>query len=499
MKIVHIIEHTIGIKMAATIIMSLPFIPKSMFLPIKTKYLSQYGTDKNATKYLYKILKKPSVKTALKLHTIMSLYTEEISKNTAVVSMINQQKELLITFKPKNKKQAYNKIRSLIKCYDFDNAFIEFDKYKTLMKPDEKKLIEHYIQNFKRYLSDIKPYTTKAWENTLSFSHVNSRKKSIIFYIPPPLCKLEISTDTNASMYLETSLFILRFIKSIPKGEFDTIFKLQFGWRYVREPASNHLVVSYHSKGSEENNIRIKESAFSSFFNIDPSGFSGWHSAAKLNANHIKKSLKGTPKSTIDNWHKHIFKEFATNNKSKYIQQNINSESIKFTKDFFFIPLQVTNDVVSELSYIGVINLLKNTIEIAKKHNINIVIKKHPKCDSSKINLILSKCQHDKNIQISNASIHSIIPSCKAVITVNSGVGMEACLHLKRVISSGDSDYNIISPPIKTKNELESAMTSTTQTNKTKIKEFLYWYFEEHLYSLNDTDKMKEYWQRHIQ
>ena len=58
---------------------------------------------------------------------------------------------------------------------------------------------------------------------------------------------------------------------------------------------------------------------------------------------------------------------------------------------------------------------------------------------------------------IDNISIHSLIKKSQAVFTVNSGVGIESILHLKKVYTFGFADYASISTKIIYGGNLENA------------------------------------------
>lgn len=498
MNIVDIVENTIGVKRAVEMLLRAPLLPKNLFLGAKFRHFSRYGLSDDAASYIKKLIKEPSISTALKLHMIMTSYSLELSQDHEVVSNLTELKRLLISFEPKNGKVAYLKTRTLIKCFDFNAAKKTFDKYQHLMHADNKRELIQYFSILNKYFSHSDKIFEDAWKNTLTYPStilLEHDKPNIVFYFPPSLTKLEIGSSHHASFYLDTVLVFKQLHQAIPSNRFNTINKLQFSWRTISEPNNGNWVVSYHSKGEEHNHIRVKESALTQYFTMDSMGYSGWHSISNLQQDTFNNYFSEIDNNAVDQVFKDLYQEFVVKNKSKYVQPNIKTNHPIFEKEFYFLSLQVVNDIVADLAYIDVYNLLKLTVEIALRNNINLVIKRHPKCKSSKIGTFLNKCKKYDNILISDASIHAIIPKCKAVITVNSGVGMEALMHLTEVICTGKSEYQFAAKIAKDKSSLENHLLSFNATDKAKLKKFVYYYYTEHLYRKDDARKMVSFWE----
>lgn len=103
--------------------------------------------------------------------------------------------------------------------------------------------------------------------------------------------------------------------------------------------------------------------------------------------------------------------------------------------DIFFAA-QLPHDLnVMQQSDVGVQYALKNTLEFARAHRLKVVAKGHPVWGSQAY-------QNYGHVEWSDASIHDLIESCRGVVTVNSGVGMEAVLHEKPVFAFGRANYS---------------------------------------------------------
>jgi capsular polysaccharide export protein len=151
-------------------------------------------------------------------------------------------------------------------------------------------------------------------------------------------------------------------------------------------------------------------------------------------------------------------------------------------ENFIFIPLQVNYD--SQIIYFSpwiksMFELIEIVKDIAKKSDLKFVFKAHPSdrvSDYSKIKL-------SKNIYFATNPTSELIKKAKAVITINSSVGIEALLFKKKVITLGEAFYNIdgIVKHAKNKSELEKILFDIDkfEINSKLIDNFLgYLYYE---------------------
>lgn len=492
-----LVELTIGSKKAVELALRIPFVPKHLFLSTKIRYFNRHSKKDEATKYIESITKKPSIECALKLHTIMGGYGCIDNNNEQIKRNVTALKAILLSFKPKNEKQAFRQVRTLIKCFDLKNAKQKLEENRHLISKPETFTL--YFKVIKEKLNVDWDILESAWTNTLeSSAESNENKKSLIFYFPPSITALEMGECSNDDrIFLYISVFFSNLFATIPLNRYDVIPKLQFEWRAIHESGAHDCIVSYHTKGEEKNNLRVKESAFSRYFNLDPLGYSGWHSAAKLDEKSLLDITSNIPNIEIEEIFSRLNREFVLNNESKYNQKKICVESPTLKDGYIFLCLQVVNDVVSTLAYIDVYTLLKDTVELARKHDLNLVIKRHPRCRSARIENLLKRLTKTNKIHITNASIHELIPAAKIVLTVNSGVGMEALLHAKRVVISGKTDYSCAVKTVTTKHELETELLSGEVANVDTIKRFIYHYYTKHLFRFDDTAKIDSFWKQY--
>ncbi len=132
------------------------------------------------------------------------------------------------------------------------------------------------------------------------------------------------------------------------------------------------------------------------------------------------------------------------NNESKFSQPNI-LHKLDLPKDYIFFPCQLPHDVTIKYhSNWSVGRAMTEVIESAARVGIQVVIKGHPINPGSMTELKEIAHKYGHIIWIDDASVHQLISKARLVACVNSGVGFEALIHGKPVITFGRSDYDVI-------------------------------------------------------
>ena len=172
-------------------------------------------------------------------------------------------------------------------------------------------------------------------------------------------------------------------------------------------------------------------------------------------------------------------------NTSKFPQPQ--KKEISLPDNFILFPCQIPHDETirfhSDVSVEASLDALIQSIDSFP--NLALVIKGHPVNPSSMKSLknIFEKSRANSNTRqiywIDDMSIHQLLESCLAVFTVNSGVGLEAVLHRKKVFTFGNADYASIS----TKIMFGGSIANAVQAINHSIQDFLL-YFDEEEYSL---------------
>lgn len=236
---------------------------------------------------------------------------------------------------------------------------------------------------------------------------------------------------------------------------------------------------SYHTTGARPGWWHIKDAPLSGYFSIDSAGYSGWASIARMTA--LPESARLAPAERVEKTWQALRHRFVTGKVSKYQQRQ--EEFVAPEVPYVFLPLQTVGDVVARLARIPTLELARKLIDLAPRHGLAVVIKRHPKCIDEEVEAFLAEHAGRDGVHFTTASIHDVIARAAVVATVNSGVGLEALLHEKPVVVSGEAEYNLAAYQVSTDEELVLALDKATRdgADVALIKRFMHFYVTEHL------------------
>lgn len=295
------------------------------------------------------------------------------------------------------------------------------------------------------------------------YSNTKNIKKVVTVRVMPS----QYWVDADANLEFSDHLNAFKHLcgKLIKQGKL--LYPIAAGQIYdmSRAKPDYRPILSYHTYASpalSNDDIHFKETALKGYYSEDSCGFSGWACPNLSQSVDLNEALK---------FYDALFEKFVSRNLSKYEQPK--SKDLPFMKDFLFVPLQVPGDVVNQLSRIDVFealeHLLNNKKEIWQKIALDaVIIKVHPKDKSAvtkkRLAVLLEKFPDD--IIISENSIHDLLSQAKVVMTVNSGVGAEALLHLKPVVTLGAAYYSSLTQSVNTLSELIPTLCHAVQRSK---------------------------------
>jgi len=236
---------------------------------------------------------------------------------------------------------------------------------------------------------------------------------------------------------------------------------------------SHNRLISYHSYGviKDTKVLHFKESALPKYYSLDKCGFSGWACP------NLSESLADT---SMEGFFEALQQDILNRKTSKY-DQPISIES-QFEAGFIFVPLQMPYDSVAQHARLDIFDVIRSLASDSAETR-QIVIKRHPKDNSEVTEKKLKALMevHPDIIQ-SQENIHDLISDCSLVITVNSGVGVEALLHYKPVITLGVSDYENVAYPLSQLADLNQVVEtakseSVTEVFKKNIRKYIYSFY----------------------
>ena len=248
----------------------------------------------------------------------------------------------------------------------------------------------------------------------------------------------------------------------------------------------NGIFIGKHTRLNEANCWNVKKSYLPGYFYFDRTGYSGW--AQMANDKCLFERALAADQTAADTFFESLYASTAAANQSKTKQSE--EPFINPPRPFVFLPLQLSFDSVMRLSRIEHYRFYEAVRDWSAKQELDLVIKPHPAskgdlvfgrdCESTK--RILDDAKQQRYVHPSNASIHYILPKCEAVFCINSGVGFEALIHKKSVITVGHSDYHWATHSISRLDEIpnndswrEPAIPGAS------INRFLYFFLSEYL------------------
>ena len=137
--------------------------------------------------------------------------------------------------------------------------------------------------------------------------------------------------------------------------------------------------------------------------------------------------------------------ECSDANQSKFDQPPRQSrEALGLPAKYIFCPCQIPHDETLRFhSDVGMAELVQALAEWAQKSGTNVVFKPHP-ANRAAMSPLHEAAPEGEHVHWIDASIHDLIAHSTAVYTVNSGVGLEAILHGKPVVTFGRADYDAV-------------------------------------------------------
>jgi tetratricopeptide (TPR) repeat protein len=250
------------------------------------------------------------------------------------------------------------------------------------------------------------------------------------------------------------------------------------------DPAEG-LHYAYHARDPGPGAYCIKGAALPDLWFLDPQGYSGWCALARdpaLQARSAQYDLAAADAVIARYQHR-----FQTENLSRYAQPGRRTAA-SGERFAVFYPLQVNNDEVLKLSRFAQFEVLEALIQTAERLRRPVVVKRHPLCGSDHICQALEAAARSEFVTVSEDSIHDLIASSGAVLTANSGVGLQALVHGAPVFSLAASEYAHMTTPLVTLDALEAAFDAPDGPQPERIRRQLGFLLNEYWVNTRDEE-----------
>lgn len=377
----------------------------------------------------------------------------------------------------------------------FNNAHNLYINSKTEIHPKTLKLLNRLTNNllkYQRLLELCWPNETSAdlkafYKNqSIPLKELDHQKHKIVeLFIPAVFFSHPDREKPTFNTIRKIFSSVIDYLMESPN--LVIIPRFQLYWNQCIPKTKDCYVISYHTSARyNPRHLHIQESPLAGRCSFDSSGFAGYSSIA-ADYSVIKKFTSGINDHQLRLNQDNMHKTYVSTNVSKYFQP-LSDEILSFT--YVFVVLQVSTDIVSRLAYISAPEMLQIVVDHYRGTDTKVVVKRHPFCGSMGVSKCLDDLEVKGEIIKTNNSIHSIIKNAKLVLTVNSGVGLEALIQGKTVVVTGACDYAYAAITAKNSIELKKVLSIFPIPNDRLIQQFLYFYIHYFTTFFEDSERI---------
>lgn len=230
------------------------------------------------------------------------------------------------------------------------------------------------------------------------------------------------------------------------------------------------------------------QTQYPALFTIDQFGWGPSASSYPISPARFEHML---PPDENPHWNK-IRKKIIDRKTTKYKQPAsnrhfaVNARHQDFAGPYIFIPAQVPYDeVIKQHSTVGMLEMVEKVASWCAQNGKRLIVKPHPMKKQFQSEVI--ERAKAPNIEWSNANIHDLLEGASHVFTINSGVGFEAILHRKPVVTFGKADYDCVTYPGDIHNldmTWKKGKAYWTKQNQINAEKFAYWYLTHYLLNI---------------
>lgn len=163
---------------------------------------------------------------------------------------------------------------------------------------------------------------------------------------------------------------------------------------------------------------------------------------------------------------------------------------LKQSRPYIFLPLQIPHDQsIRYFSDLSELEVVEAVIHWARERDIAVVMKPHPA--NLKSMLPFESMADGSTVFCSTAHVYDLIKYATSVYTINSGVGFEALLQIKPVVTFGRVEYDCVTFKA-TLDNLDQAWEYSLNANESELenryRRFVNWFLGEYAVDMSQPD-----------
>ena len=250
-----------------------------------------------------------------------------------------------------------------------------------------------------------------------------------------------------------------------PQGEQFDLALVPHGNRHLKHQANRMAFVDARCK----NVWCIMSTPLLEYIIFDRDGYSGGNSLARSPG---MLDVDGVIEKNAENTFDHLQRVYISKNRSKYNQPApAPSVAVRSASAPFILALgQVSGDTACVFTHfpastsdtsVGYLKTWLTALPILDTFGVPVIYKPHPReasCHNALLNEFLAGPTFLNASVAGEISLHDLLRECAGVITINSGAGFEALMHLKPVVTMGAVDYSGATLNCKSAADIEAAL-----------------------------------------
>lgn len=220
--------------------------------------------------------------------------------------------------------------------------------------------------------------------------------------------------------------------------------EIPFGVRYQYflnfvERRDDATAISFFTKNGGLRNWHLKDIGIGTLASLDPDGYFSSSMLARIATDRFKALLRSIePDPGIFTRCERLLLEHGGD---KYRQLSAEQAGPGIS-DYVFVALQSTKGL--EETFQPIERLIDVLAAHARKSGRRIVFKRHPLCEDILITRALARAAAVDTVLVSNADTWQLVKGSSAVVTVNSGVALQAIAACRHLVISGPSETAVV-------------------------------------------------------